>query len=287
MRMEIFNFTFFFIPQEANVYTGNVRRKFGSYHLAESKTRFDPLLLNHYVLNLIPGAVNTQDPRSPIPLNDRNDSQSNLDAASEINNDQLEFDGILNVSSDDDDEPMKKKVRFSDDMGGTLTEDIPNSSVECSKDSSIETFAAEISNTPIDQPIANDAEIATETWNLTNCREVMMQGTQNTIKAFEDEIKRLATEYDQKIKVLEEHNQQLIAVQNEKELGAKKSIDELQVKIDKLQAEMMTMTSDYDKMIGEKDEERMKAVNEAKKQCEEHYTSRLEANKQMKFLRCL
>lgn len=238
-------------------------------------------MLDDYVLNLIPGTVNTQDPPYPIPLNDSNDSQSNLDEKSEIDFGQPDF-GNINISSDDD-EPMKKKVRFSDDMGGTLTENIPNSSVESSKDSSYDGFVAEISNTPVDQPIANDAESATATWNLTNCREVMMQGTENTIKAFEDEIKRLATEYDRKIKLFEERNQQLIDVQCEKELDAKKLIDKLQVKIGELQTEMLTMTTDYNKMIGEKDEKQMKAVDDARKQCEEHYTSRLEANKQMKF----
>lgn len=130
--------------------------------------------------------------------------------------------------------------------------------------------------------IANDLESKADEWNLTICKQVIKRSTEDFNKAFEfvcdlnakleTDMKTLITKNDDQVNNLEEKNQQLIDVQAKKERSTKKLIDEMTMKIGRLETEKLNH-----------DEERTKAVNVASKRCQEDYACRLEANKKMKF----
>ncbi|XP_055306172.1 MYND-type zinc finger-containing chromatin reader Zmynd8-like [Sitodiplosis mosellana] len=320
--------------KDAKKYIKNIRKKFGAYHLVETKTPFDPTMLNRYLLDSIPGYANSQDPsqdntdRKPdalpnVATEDQNraddeaqpiqdnvqkdktwnlyyDSDGSADAESEIG--ELSEQGNKPESKDDY-EPMRKKFRFSDDKEGEPSEkklvtepNVGRVYHSIDLDSIVQVLAEEPKNA-VAQPIAKVfANITNATWNVAKCREVMAEST----KAFEhvcglntkleEELKNLAANYERQLKDAEERNQKLMTAHDEKENGAKKLTDELTMKVGQLEASNREktsahnkMVSEYNQMIAKKDEERLKDVNEAKKQCKKDYARRLEANKKMKF----
>ncbi|XP_055306173.1 MYND-type zinc finger-containing chromatin reader ZMYND8-like [Sitodiplosis mosellana] len=312
--------------KDADKYIQNIRKTFGSYKLAETKTPFDPTLLNQYLLDSIPGAgsspivskgitdgssdalinaledqIHSDADSSTLPRDVSMNKSTSIDstqanAATEVNSKDNPSDSTdsLNPKSEHI-KQIEEQVRFPDDNDGEVTQKKfdNDSNIEINIDSinrALDEDSMEYCHIPVVQPV--DAEITTETWNLSKCREVMAEST----KAFEcvcdlnaklqDEMKNLVAKYDRQITDLEQRNQQMIAIQDENERSAKKLIDDLMLKICQLEIEK----SEYDKMmlvhnemIVRKDEERMKAVSEANKLCEENYACRLEANKKLKF----
>lgn len=161
------------------------------------------------------------------------------------------------------------------------------------KDSPIEVFD-ENSNTTVDHPITSNTESVTENSTpMVELREVMAKSVNNTTRVFDivcelnaelqKGMKQLATKYDQDMKIWTDRNQQLIDVQKGRELDAKKAIDGLKMKIDLLEVEKTNLISEQCKVIEIKDRERIEAVNEAKKRCEENYANQLANAKKMKF----
>ncbi|XP_055306334.1 MYND-type zinc finger-containing chromatin reader ZMYND8-like [Sitodiplosis mosellana] len=294
--------------KEANEYIENIRTKFGSYQLAETKTVFDPTMLNRYLFDAIPGYVNSQE----LPILPEDITDSSPDSLVNVSEDQIHSDADMSTlprgvrknkfksidltlsddltdigrSDSDDDYPSESHDGSDpkDKNYGQIDAGFANNTndSELITEDSINESSTEGSNIPVVEPIANDDEGTTETWNLAKCREVMLQSQLNSNKALQclcdlnaklqDEKKNLAARYDRRIKNLEERNQQL----HEHE---KKWTDELKMKIDQL----VEQTSEYNKMIEKKDQEKKTAINETKKRCKEKYDRQLENNKKMKF----
>lgn len=127
--------------------------KYGSKCLVETLTRFDPTLLNCYLISLIPRVFVSQDRLSPINL----------------------------IESDDDltnDEPISKKARLSDGKGAECDQSfIIDSSVEVPEASNT---SAAISNTFIANPIANgDINKIMTKW-----QDLVKESTTNFSKVF-------------------------------------------------------------------------------------------------------
>ncbi|XP_055306233.1 MYND-type zinc finger-containing chromatin reader Zmynd8-like [Sitodiplosis mosellana] len=258
---------------EANQYLENLRTKFGSYHLSPDKTVFEPTMLQRYLQQLIPGAFNSQEAS--------NDSEPSTDCSSDsivnaTETYQIHYDpdssttaeGVCkeltivlprlnpstysggaskrNDNAKNDHEPTKKRARFVKNNDG-------GRSSNC------------------------DAE--NETWYMAECQAIMTGHMINSTKAFHDYLSKLnaelartmAAKYDQHIKSLEERNQLLVCDGDDKKL-----IDQLKKKIRQLETEVSNLKSEYSKMIESKEEEKMKAVDEAKKQCKLKYTRLLE-----------
>ncbi|XP_055306341.1 MYND-type zinc finger-containing chromatin reader ZMYND8-like [Sitodiplosis mosellana] len=298
--------------EKADEYIENIRTKFSSFHLSDTKTAFDPTMLKQYHLDAIPGYANSQEPS--IVSEDITDSS--LDSSVNALEDQIHSDADMSTlprgvrknkfvsidltlsddltdgnsdddnpsESDDGSDPKDKNYGQIDAGFANNTNDGELNTVETIEDS-INEPSTEGSNIPVVESIANDDEGTAETWNLAKCREVMSQSQQSTLNSnkalqclcdlnakLQDENKHLVTEYDRRIKDLE----QLVASHNEQE---KKWTDELKTKTDQLTEH----TSEYNKMIERKDQEKKTAINETKKRCKEEYDRQLENNKKMKF----
>ncbi|XP_055306176.1 MYND-type zinc finger-containing chromatin reader ZMYND8-like [Sitodiplosis mosellana] len=62
--------------KEANTYIGNLTKKFGSFRFAESKTAFNPALLEYYIAQLIPGSVEYRRNKNAANVTDATDLYS-------------------------------------------------------------------------------------------------------------------------------------------------------------------------------------------------------------------
>lgn len=218
-----------------------------------------------------------------------------------LENDEL---STLNTNVDSidsetvNDEPVKKRARLSLDQSDERTarnDFFISSSVDSIKTAIVSAPSSTVpTQTPslasainrkisVNQPTANDADCSstTTTLNTEKCFDIM-ESSKNPSKSFkyvcdknaklQHELRSVTTNYDRQIKLLESRNAELT--------------DELKIKTDQLASEKLEhdrMISVYNQMIRRKDEERMKAVNETKKQCEEDYARRLEANKKRTF----
>lgn len=238
--MQLFSFPIF---KQAQVYIENIRKKYGSYSHVETITRFDPNLLNFYISDLIPGAVNNQELLSPIASNGSTDSIFNLDVSTEIKDDRT------------DDMPVRKRARLAHNKGSERNQSfVIDSSVESNIEASVV-----VSNTVVANPIEND----NINQIMTKCRMIMMESTKNSTKAFETVCELTAK--------LADHQKNKVTDQ--------KMIDELKMKIGELEAKK----AEYEKIIEKKNIELTNAVNEVKKQCEEDFVQRFESAKKMKF----
>lgn len=205
-------------------------------------------MLDFYISDLIPGAVNinNQDLLSPITLNGSTDSIFNLDESIEIEDDPTEDDST-------DDEPIRKRARVAYDKRNERDlSSVIDSDIEITEESNIKVSA-----------IASNL-IANDNINqiMTECRMIMMESTKKSTRAFETVCELTAN--------LADHQKDKVSDQ--------KLVDELKMKIGKLEAEK----AKYEKTIERKDKELAHTVN-SKKQCEEDFAQRFESAKKMKF----
>lgn len=251
------------------MYIKNISEHFDSYHVFEKKTPYDRKLLNRYFSDLIQGIVKYQD--LAVTSKDTTDSPIgyvDLTGLDQSIIQQADDSSKLNENLNQRNRPTKKTVRFADNNEEFIIS-FDGSNIEASAGTD------EVSNTPIDQSIAYDVEHATDTWDMAKCRGIAMDSTKNLTKAFEyvcdlntkmeNQMNMMTDKYNREIKLLEDRNKQLT--------------DKLKKKI----AQLETRKSDYNKIIEDKDEQMAKAIDEAKKQCEEEYTRLLEANKKKIF----
>lgn len=290
--------------QEADKYINNIRKKFGSYELVQKKTPFNPSLLNMYLLDAIPDAGNSQaqpnvseDTATDNPtvlvneLHDQTYSDDDLLTLStgvQLNESLLiDSSGSGSIVDDDSEHNYRldsddlEPIRFTHNTGFVLKKVDIDSKADITADPTI-VPAEDFMQYRNSRPIANDPESTADEWNLAKCKQAMKESTENFNKAFdfvcdlnaklEADMRALTTKHDDQVKKLKERNQQLIDVQAEKARSANKLIDELTMKIGRLEMEKL-----------QHEEERTMAVKEAKKQCAEDYARRLEANKKMKF----
>lgn len=251
------------------MYIKKISENFDSYHVFKKKTPYSRKLLNHFFSDLIQGIVKSQDlGNTSIDTTDSSIDYMDLTGLNQPILSQAGNSSKLNEKLNPKIGPTKKTVRFADN----------NEEFIISFDGSIieaATGADEVSNTPIHQSIANDAEHARDTLDMAKWRDIAMNSTKNLTKAFEyvcdlntkmqNQMNMMTDKYDREIKLLEDRNKQLA--------------DKLKKKI----AQLETKNSDYNKMIEEKDGQMANAVIEAKKQCEEEYKRLLEANKKKIF----
>lgn len=197
--------------------------------------------MDFYISDLIPGPVNinNQDSLSPISLNGSTDSIFNLDESIEIEDDPT------------DDEPIRKRARVAYDKRNEHDQ-------SCVIDSDVEELNIKVSAI-VSNPIANDNNI---NHIMTECRMIMMESTKKSTRAFETVCELTAN--------LADHQKDKVSDQ--------KLVDELKMKIGKLEAEK----AKYEKTIERKDKELAHTVN-SKKQCEEDFAQRFESAKKMKF----
>lgn len=212
-------------------------------------------MLNQYLLDTIPGAVNSVasglegDIHSDVDLStlpivyepsglfcdfakcDPSASGDNIDRESgsndQINTEQAEF--------------------LIDTAGDVTQQNIGN-------DASVE----------VPGHTAQSGESTSDSWNLVKCQEVMNDITLKTITVS-------GFLYDLNVK-LQEEKENLIAEHNRR-------IKVLETKIALLEAEK----DKCNKLLETKDEEKRKAINQTKKRCHEEYARCLENNKRMKF----
>lgn len=238
------------------MYIKNISKNFDSYHVFEKKTPYNRKLLNHFFSDLIQGIFKSRNPANTSK--DSTDSSIGYIDLTGLSNQcivpQADDSSKLNEKLSPRRKPTKKTVRFADN----------NEEFIISFDGSIIESADEadkVPNTPIDQSIANDAELTTDTWDMAKCRDIAMDSTKNLTKAFEyvcdlntkmqNQMNMMTDKYNRETKLLEDRNKQL--------------------------------ADNLKKMIEEKDEQIAIAVNEAKKQCKVEYTRLLEANKKKIF----
>lgn len=231
-------------------------------------------MLNQYLSDAIPGYVDSQKATKDITGCDPCECRDNR----------------LN-EAESDEEPLKKRVRFSANREFIEKKLLVELNVDNVEDSMAK---PPIDEWKVDQTI--NAEIATVIRNVVESQEAILQVT----KSFDNlrdlnqkmqfELQKMATTYDQQLKDSEERNRQFVHIQNMKNSEYKMIIDQQKMKIGELVtlngekvSEYNRLMSEYNEMVAKKDNERMEAINVAKTQCEDDYSRALEVNKKMKF----
>ncbi|XP_055306175.1 zinc finger MYND domain-containing protein 11-like [Sitodiplosis mosellana] len=302
--------------KEANEYIANVRKRFGVYHLVETKIPFKPTLLNRYLLDVIPGVGSFQLP-SIVSEDSTASTHCSLDSHTNAMQKQTRSDAVLSTIPEDvrineelieltgsnqltppdndglselninlhteevNDEPIRKKSRFSNGTKEGRAEKnlVISSTIENPETSTIEVPAD--SEIPVGQPSSKmgcDVMVVNDAESSSASLTWNLDKCQEIMESTKSSSK--AFDYLCDVNAKLQNKMKNVAAEHNRKI---KLLEDLNVQLtDELKKKnygLAAEKSEYNKMVARKDKEKMDAVNEAKKQ----YDADLEASKKKIF----